>query len=525
MRDSSDILEPLLDTHEIQANILEGFNKDHQSLIGFTIQDVLQAKRWIKLVSSQISTLFEVNHFNKLYKSVRQRLKREPPALVATWTNIAFSYPAIKKLVEDWDKVDPYLDPRFKAGLISRSQALGDPTDAASEGNCNNWYVGGPRSLVDIFVIMASDQVEILQPQVQSFIEKANQYGLAKIYEETGHDLAYYGDPKKRGHEHFGFKDGISQPGIRGRLSDSAHDYLTARLMPTAEDPTLPEFGRNGRTLIAPGEFVLGYPTQNENHPRVANPAEQFPDLLRNGSYLVFRRLRQDVEGFENFVKRESLKTAETSGFSDMNAEKFKSLLVGRWPSGAPLSLSPNQDDPDLSKDPSKNNAFGYADDLYGHRTPVISHIRKVNTRDLATDIGGPPKTLRRRILRRGIPFGAPIGSGHNLIGDRGLLFLSYQASIRDQFEFLVTRWMNSVTNPTNAPSPGGHDSGFDLIVGQNPLDRTRHAHIQTIMNGEILESGITTKGLNILDWVIPTGGGYFFSPSINSLRHILGGN
>jgi Dyp-type peroxidase family len=527
MKESSDTLEPILDTREIQGNILAGFNKDHQSLLGFTIQDAAMAKRWIGLISSYISTLFEVYHFNKLFKSVRQRLEKEPPGLVATWTNIAFSYPALKKLVEDLDKVDSYLDHRFKAGLISRSQALGDPVDTTAEGNYNNWVVGGPKSHVDIFVIMASDQVESLQLQVQLLKDKANQHNLTKVYEETGHDLSFYGREEKRGREHFGFRDGISQPGIRGRISDNADDYLTSRPSPPTDDSALPEFGRNGRPLIAPGEFVLGYPTQNENHPRMANPAEPFPDFLRNGSYLVFRRLRQDVEGFENFVKRESSRISELPGFSGMNTDKFKSILVGRWPSGAPLSLSPNQDDPELAKDRNRNNAFGYANDLHGHRTPIISHIRKVNTRDLATDIGGPSKTLRRRILRRGIPFGVPLDyARHESIAeDRGLLFLSYQACIEDQFEFLVTRWMNSITNPTNAPSPGGHDSGFDLVVGQNPLDRVRYAHIQTTMDSEIVEGGITTKGLNILDWVIPTGGGYFFSPSISSLRNILGSN
>ena len=38
-------------------------------------------------------------------------------------------------------------------------------------------------------------------------------------YKEVGHDLSYYGNEHLRGHEHFGFKDGISQPAVRGRSS------------------------------------------------------------------------------------------------------------------------------------------------------------------------------------------------------------------------------------------------------------------------------------------------------------------
>ena len=70
---------------------------------------------------------------------------------------------------------------------------------------------------------------QTLETKVQSLTSQANSYGLKKIYEETGHDLSYYGDEAKRGHEHFGFKDGISHPGVRGRLSDNPTDYLTPR--------------------------------------------------------------------------------------------------------------------------------------------------------------------------------------------------------------------------------------------------------------------------------------------------------
>jgi Dyp-type peroxidase family len=259
----------------------------------------------------------------------------------------------------------------------------------------------------------------------------------------------------------------------------------------------------------------------------MVNPADPKPEALKNGSYLVFRRLRQDVEAFENFVNRESKKISHITGFLDMTAEKFKAILVGRWPSGAPLSLSPDRDNPELAKDPYKNNMFGYVHDQEGHRTPVISHIRKVNPRDLSTDKGDSTKTLKHRILRRGIPFGQPFDASKidQSNGDRGLLFLSYQASIMDQFEFIIKNWMNSDVNPTSAGSPEGHGSGFDLLVGQHGENgsRVRCAYIQTYVNDEIIETKITTKGLSLLDWVVPTGGGYFFSPSISSLKSVFG--
>ena len=406
-------VEPVLDIHNIQGNILVGFNKDHQTLLGFLIGDNNKAKEWIKLISNRISTLYEVYHFNKIFKSQRSRQKNEPTGVTATWINIAFSYNGMKNLVQDIDKLDEHLDDAFKEGLAKRSSILGDSIDESSIGNSKNWVIGrdemdGDHSVPDILIIVASDSPSDLAKEVDQLINTAAQKNLTVIYNETGHDLSYYSEDK-RGKEHFGFKDGISQPGIRGRLSDGIKDFLTPRLELTSENnPFDIEYTSRGRPLVAAGEFVLGYPTQNEIYPRMVNPSKFIPELLRNGSYLVFRRLRQDVDGFENFINQETKRLQSIQAFADLNCEKLKALLVGRWPSGAPLALSPKNDDLTLAKDSDKNNQFGYSDDENGYKTPTFSHIRKVNPRDLDTDIGDPAKNLKKKILRRGIPFGIP---------------------------------------------------------------------------------------------------------------------
>jgi Dyp-type peroxidase family len=525
---NDDLLEPVLNVNDIQGNIIPGFNKDHETLLFFEIVNANQAKKWIGLLSGQISTLYEVQNFKKVYKSLKHRLGEEPSDLVATWTNIAFSYDGMKKLAKNMDEVDAHLDQSFKEGLNSSvSKNLGDPPEPSAEGNFNNWVIGGPNSKPDLILIVASDNPQTLQTRAQLLTSQANSYGLKKIYETTGHDLSYYGDDAKRGHEHFGFKDGVSHPGVRGRLSDNPTDYLTPRPKDPSSDPDSPEISSIGsRPLVAAGEFIIGYPTQNQNHPRLINPADPKPEVLKNSSYLVFRRLRQDVEAFENFVNRESKKISDMGGFSDMTAEKFKALLVGRWPSGAPLALSSNQDNPQLAKDPYKNNMFSYNDDQDGYKTPIISHIRKVNPRDLTTDQGFSSKTLKHRILRRGIPFGQPLDMSRPdpSKGDRGLLFLSYQTSIESQFEFLVQNWMNSTRNPNSFLDLGGKHSGVDLLVGQHREGDSTAAHIERSVNDQTIYAPITTKGLSLLDWVVPTGGGYFFSPSISSLKTFFGG-
>ena len=171
-----------------------------------------------------------------------------------------------------------------------------------------------------------------------------------------------------------------------------------------------------------------------------------------------------------------------------MTADTLGALLVGRWKSGAPVIRAPLADNPALGAKYPANNDFAYAKgadpgdgfglfaaDPLAMSCPAAAHIRKINPRDLTTDQGSPGRTLVHRLLRRGIPFGPPLppGATEDPAGaERGLLFLSYQGSIREQFEFLAATWMNDRAKP----SPFGPVSGlgFDIVVGQNPLDPGR---------------------------------------------------
>ena len=179
---NDDLLEPVLNVNDIQGNIIPGFNKDHETLLFFEIVDANQAKKWIEPVSNQISTLYEVQNFKKVYRSRKLRLGKEPSELVATWTNIAFSYDGMKKLAKNMEELDAYLNKSFKDGLnFSVSKNLGDPVEPSAEGNYNNWVIGGPNSKPDIILIVASDNSQILETQVQSLTSQSNSNGLKKI--------------------------------------------------------------------------------------------------------------------------------------------------------------------------------------------------------------------------------------------------------------------------------------------------------------------------------------------------------
>jgi Dyp-type peroxidase family len=526
------VIEPLLDVADIQGNILAGFNKDFQTFlflrIGPSGTNLTNARHWLKhTLGPQLSSTDQVLAFNRAFKAARASGSAAPPP--AIWVNVAVSAPAVARLRSAADAAR-FGDAAFTQGLASRSQFLGDPSDPEVEGHTRNWKVGGrPDNEADIVVIVASDEEGLRDSKVASIVATLAAGGLAVIFRQDGATL----DDPWKGHEHFGFKDGVSQPGVRGMASAAANDFITPRFI-LGPDRRSEFFGKPGQPLLWPGEFILGVPRQSQDPLSVdtspGDTATDFPSWATNGSYLVIRRLRQDFSAFWGFARRQALELG-------ISADEFGSLLVGRWRSGAPVMRTPSGDNTALAADDLANNHFaynkdstavtidtavapGYAgdsfpqarEDFLGTVCPHFAHIRKVNPRDGATDLGVSEDTLFRAQIRRGIPYGktvlnTPEPTAVELAQDRGLVFASYQASIVNQFETVVRRWANG----TNLPTPGGHDA----IIGQ----------ADTAANGRRRFIDLPTGKRCFLDheWVIPTGGGYFFAPSISAVRNVLG--
>jgi hypothetical protein len=228
---------------------------------------------------------------------------------------------------------------------------------------------------------------------------------------------------------------------------------------------------------------------------------------------------------------------ATRPGFAGIDEDWLAARLVGRWQSGAPVNRTPTRDIPALGSNRQANNHIRfdsncrklkllseYEDefpmstaDPAGITCPWAAHIRKVNTRDSASDTGGRDSTYRRRLLRVGTPFGPPLANRLATaredphFGKRGLLFLSIQASIEEQFEFLSARWMN---DPSRPKTPGGHD----ILVGQNDAATDNPERRCIIFGAENQQAEISTRQ----EWIIPTGGEYLFVPSIPTLRNVL---
>jgi Dyp-type peroxidase family len=414
--------------------------------------------------------------------------------------------------------------------LAQRSSLLGDPTDSDNPGAPQNWVVGKPGEELDAMLVVAGDHSAGVRNLAGSLAGKFAELG-GQVSIQHGDVLS--GD--ERGHEHFGFDDGVSQPGIRGRASVAANDFITDRRIDPDDLPDAWLFGYPGQTLIWPGELVLGYPSSSPD-PLIPGPVEPCPAWVRNGSFLVYRRLRQDVVAFWQTMRSEAERLRRQPGFEDIDDKRLAALLVGRWPSGAPISRTPAADDTSLGKDRQANNDFQFDNDTprrtgltkkqerfplakadpVGLVCPAGAHIRKVNVRDGASDVGGASATQTRRLLRVGVPFGESIGDKYGeqgpdpISGDRGLLFMSIQASIEEQFEFLQARWMNNRARPRG---PGGHD----MIVAQNEVadDAVRRCHLfgAQFQSAEVMADR---------QFVVPTGGGYFFIPSLSSIRTVI---
>jgi Dyp-type peroxidase family len=340
--------------------------------------------------------------------------------------------------------------PEFLQGPAepSRARALGDVGESAPR----RWAWGGPATpRVDVLVLLYARDGEALEGLV------------ARHCAPPGLELVARLDAVERSHqEPFGFRDGISQPAVEG---------LSAHAPPDA--------------AVRAGEFVLGYPNEYGEEGQV-------PELGRAGSYLVLRQLEQDVEGFWRFCR-------EAAG--PAGATALAARMVGRWPSGAPLVLSSERDDPALAR----ANDFDYfALDPHGERCPLGAHVRRVNPRDSLDPRPGSAKSLavsrHHRILRRARPYGSP-GS------ERGLLFVALNANLARQFEFVQQTW---VCNPH---FNGLYDDADPLVAPHQPRGATF----------TVQGSPLRRRYTGLPRFVTVRGGGYFLLPGLRALHRLAG--
>jgi Dyp-type peroxidase family len=396
--------------------------------------------------------------------------------------NIGFTYEGLKALGLSQRSLDSFPE-AFRVGMRGRAHVVGDVGPHAPE----HWEggVGGPDIHAMGWIRTDSDQGR----------EEATRIIRAEMEVTGGLEIRFVQDTMALAHEdgigsegeHFGFADPISQPPIEGADAPSYPG-----------DGVLQEDG-TWRPL-KPGEFLLGY--EDEIGPPGTQAPEPF-ELRVNGTYMVFRKLYQDVAAFRKY-----LATAAKSlygGDDHYHQELVAAKMMGRWRSGCPLDLSPDKDDPAIAADPNRRNNFTYKGDDRGLRCPLGAHLRRSNPR--ATPLKRSTEVRRHRLIRRGVEYGPHLKEGalDDDGVDRGLINLFIQADIERQFEFVQHEWMK-----------GGEFIGLDPNE-QDPINGVGGEGSQMLVPG--------AKQPFLFD--LPTfvkvkGGEYLFVPGLKALEGLI---
>ncbi len=497
---------PLRTSSNIQGNVLAGFRKDHQIFVFLKLSDTpALARDWLKDLLPSIAATKEVAAFNDRFSAAR-RLNGgdDPENLQSNWVNVGLTASGltclgIPQVAADLAGTITQEFPSFVAGAASRAISLGDVAPGSDPAH---WLVGGPgQPAVDAVLTVAADDPDDLLVEMEKLRASATKYGVVTVFEQRGNTLP----GERAGHEHFGFKDGISQPGVIGF---DAPGSASSSGGPNRNDEVADS---TGTKLVAAGEFVLGYP-------REGGGVQACPPWMTDGSFQVWRRLEQDVPGFWSQVTSQLQAQNPALPPTDPATEdQLAARLMGRWRSGTPVDAAPNADDRS-ARDPQDDNDFnfsgraadgsldvpGIAPSIQdaGLRCPVDAHIRKMNPRN-----GGEAS---RRIIRRGVPFGLPFdpaaGRGQGVDADRGLLFMAFMASIENQFEFLQSTW-------ANGPFPAG---GHDPIIGVPDASQPTHTLPR--------DNGLPAIKLTLQRFVQTTGAVYAFAPSLATLKALAAG-
>ena len=392
-----------------------------------------------------------------LHQVLSAKAMRESVEKDKRWVTVAFTWNGLRALGVDEAALASFPE-EFRQGMVARARMLGD----TGNNDPSNWVdkTAGP-DLHAIAILFARDATERGRCAIEHGKLIADCPGVEVL---STLDLEAT-PPFEYAHDHFGYRDRLSQPVIEG----------------SGEEPT-PGSG----TPLKAGEFILGYADETGGVPQLPQPEI----LSRNGSFMAYRRLAQHVVSFREFL-RENGKTPE-------GQELLAAKLMGRWRSGAPLVLAPDKDDPALGADSKRNNNFNYKqEDPQGYAVPLGSHIRRMNPRDTAANMN------RHRMIRRGATYGTQLPEGSTDDGqERGIAAFVICGSLVRQFEFAQNVWVNDRNfhelGNERDPIIGSQDGTLEYKIPKRPVRKT-------------------IRGLPAFTTV--RGGAYFFLPGLKALR------
>jgi deferrochelatase/peroxidase EfeB len=369
----------------------------------------------------------------------------------------------------------------FISGAAKRAKLVGDTSESDPQHWIGGFGRGGDHVLLTLHAMSPQAMTSYSDRLVALFAEGG---AFREIWRADGMALMEVkdGEPVPTFKVHFGYTDGISVTTIRGGPE---------RYPPDHQQP------------CEPWLFVLQDEAENYIVPE---PRE----LGLNSSFAVFKMIKTDVVGFENFLQ---------SNKDKIDPELLAAKICGRWRNGIPLMLSPETDSPSDGIPPEQLNNFEYVNadgsgDPRGLRCPVGAHMRRINPRGQPVTGQGQPggSNNTHRLIRRGLPYGPPYDPSQPYDGiERGLFGYFINSSIENQYEFVLGHWVNdsefagAVRLPPKSKDPmiGTQDPAESIFVipqakGASPIKLTGFS------------SFVTTKGA-----------AYCFLPSVTAIKFI----
>jgi Dyp-type peroxidase family len=510
-----------LDLHDIQGNVVRSYGRFGFSLARYFFFRIEDGTRGRSFLRGLIPLVTRASPWN------RQTARGAPDAKPLVTTNLAFTYPGLKALGIPRSSLRTFPED-FAMGMKARRDILGDDGPSAPEHWDPIWR---DPERVHVWISINAAAPEFLEERYEEIVELAEHSGGVRLlighrgrdphgshaYQEAA-TLLENGRPSAR--EHFGYVDGISDPYFAGKGGDP--EDVIGNGKPTGKDPATP----GGWAPLATGEFLLGHPDEACEYPRAPLP----PLLSRNGTFMVYRKLHQNVASFERYIEA----MGKQHGGKEWVAAKF----AGRWRNGAPLTSFPSEAEANAFAEQlaaarsaggaayralrRKLVAFDYTSDLEGSRCPLGAHIRRTNPRS-ALEFGqsgafDTPGALsnRRRILRRGLPYGAVEQPGRD-DGNHGIVFMALNADLSRQFEFVQQQWINYGNDFRLANEK-------DALLGNHEITGRGDGHGRMVVQGDRAQGRPPVFCRDIPRFVETRGGDYFFIPSITALEMIADG-
>jgi Dyp-type peroxidase family len=324
--------------------------------------------------------------------------------------------------------------------------------------------------------------------------------------------------------EHFGFTDGIGDPVFEGQYPNR-HEREVATGNGAVD-------GAGKWRPLATGEFLLGYPDEAQEIAGAAMPLT----FSRNGTFMAYRKLQQNVVAFDTFMRATAARYGAAVGINNPAHAKaaLMAKMAGRWPDGVPLSraqtvadwckfntdypnVSYSQDLPGYLKREQALIDFTYGDDAAGIKCPFTTHLRRTNTRDSLAPTGKEGSVLnnRRRIIRRGLPYGDSSSPGVTDATEHGIVMLIVCASLFRQFEFVQQQWINY-----GLDANAGNDT-CSLVGNHSDGTGTTGPKAKYVIPSDPKTGQPPFVVEGIPQFVETRGGDYFFIPSMTALSMI----